>query len=264
MSDTPMMQFVDVSPMGRLMASPAPTAPRPAPPSSSTPPRPDRRSGFDGRILVRMFMPVLVVWAIGLVVLAGLVTQNAVPHEQLLLDPNYTGGLPWYTGLVSNLMILVWAVATTAAAGAAFVVRRAGRPQAEAFLRGATLLSLLLTLDDALQLHIVVAKTLDVPKPATYVAYLALSAAWALRSWPELQRTRWQLLAAAAGAFAVSLIVDQLTSPDNTTALIFEDGAKTLGVLAWATYFVVTARDIAASVIPDVAAEPADRSGLSG
>ena len=64
---------------------------------------------------------------------------------------------------------------------------------------------------------------------------------------------------AAGVALATSLVTDQLglwASP--RVALLVEDGAKLLGVTAWATYFVVTTRDIASSLLTSVGSDPRD------
>ena len=66
----------------------------------------------------------------------------------------------------------------------------------------------------------------------------------------DIGRTRWQVLVAALGANAMSIAVDAFIHPNGfDRALLLEDGAKFLGILAWATYFVVTARDISRSAM---------------
>ncbi len=200
---------------------------------------------------VRTLLPLLVLWAICAVVLGVLVLQDSVPQADLLLDPTTTGRLPWYTGLVSNLGVLAWALATAAAAGGAYISRLGQRDGAMAFLQGGALLSTLLLLDDLFQFHIVVHRTTPLPKTGVYVVYIALTLGWVATHRSEIARTRWQFLAAAGAAFAVSVTIDVATSK-TTAALVAEDAAKFLGVMAWAAYFVHTALDIARSLIrPD-------------
>ena len=53
----------------------------------------------------------------------------------------------------------------------------------------------------------------------------------------------------AGSAFVVSLVVDQLVSgAESGNRMLLEHGAKFLGVLAWALYFVRTAADIVSSI----------------
>jgi hypothetical protein len=95
--------------------------------------------------------------------------------------------------------------------------------------------------------------------------------AWVFVFRAEILRTRFVVLLAAGGALAFSIAADALglwSSP--RVALLVEDGAKLLGVMAWATYFVVTTHDIArslfvaASSLPDDATvEPEASAGVS-
>jgi hypothetical protein len=59
-------------------------------------------------------------------------------------------------------------------------------------------------------------------------------------------------IAGALMAFFVSMGADQVLHPTGSTALLFEDGAKFLGVLGWRLYFVLTTRDIVRSTITAV------------
>ncbi len=194
-------------------------------------------------------IPLLATWTVALVLITVLVAQNVVPREDLLLDPAHTADLPWYTGLVSNLGILTWAVAAMSAAGAALLSRLAGRDPAATFLRGGATLTALLLFDDLLQLHIIVAKFLGIPKAGFYLMYGVLTAWWVLENRTEVLRTRWAMLVAAGVAFGVSVGIDQIVPFGSSAGLIFEDMAKFLGIAAWATYFAMTARDIAASIV---------------
>ncbi len=218
---------------------------------------PERGATLDRRVRAslaaqfRTLLPLLILWAACATVLAGLVLQDGVPEADLLLDPTTTGRLPWYTGLVSNLGVLAWAFATAAAAGGAYICRLGHREGANAFLRGGALLSILLLLDDLFQFHIVIYHTTPLPKVGVYLVYVVLTLAWLTTHRSEIRRTRWQFLAAAGLAFAVSVAID-VAIGKTTSALVAEDAAKFLGVMAWAAYFIHSARDIATSLVqPD-------------
>ncbi len=197
---------------------------------------------------LRPIAPLAVLWFGGSVLLLALVKQNAVPIEELLLDPTSYNKLPWYTGMISNLGVLGWTTATVAAAGAGWVSRLGGRQRAAQMLRGGSLLSALLLLDDLFQLHIVVSKTIGTPKAGFYAMYFGLALWWSVGAAAELRRTRWPLLAAAGAAFGGSVVVDQLGTPSELSLLV-EDSLKFLGILAWAQYYVLTARDITRSIV---------------
>ncbi len=200
--------------------------------------------------------PLAVVWAGAGLLLAVAHRQRTIPLETLVLDPAAHGGLPWYTGLISNLGILGWTTATVGAGLGAMAATHGARPGAATFLRTGALLSALLLLDDLFQLHSVIPRTVPVQKVGWYGLYLTLGLAWLAASQVEIRRTRWPLLAAACGALSTSVAVD-LVGDGGRTALLAEDGAKFLGILAWAHYFAATANDIIGSLARVAAPEPA-------
>ncbi len=212
----------------------------------------DRRARTPVADQLRPLIPLGVVWLVALVMLLALVSQNVIPYRELLLDPSYASGVPWYTGLVSNLGILAWTTATVAAASGAWVAWLGGRKGAAAMLRGGAVLSLLLLLDDLFQFHSVIPNRLGVPKASFYVMYLVLTWWWVVSERSELRRTNNKMLIAAGAAFAASIMVDQVGVGSKDVSLVLEDAAKFLGVLAWAMYFVTTARDITRSIVTEL------------
>jgi hypothetical protein len=199
-------------------------------------------------MLATVVLPLVATWTAGSLLLVALAGQDAVPYEDLLLDPNATGRLPWYTGLISSLGVLGWTVAAVAAAAGAWISGQGGREQARQCLGGGALLSVLLLVDDLFQLHVVVSLGLGLSKVWFYGLYLLLGSWWLAHGRREIRRTRWPLLAAAAVALAGSVGVDQLVPP-SLPALVAEDSCKFLGILAWGLYFVCTGRDIARSTL---------------
>ncbi|MEM9130925.1 MAG: hypothetical protein AAF962_11970 [Actinomycetota bacterium] len=196
---------------------------------------------------VRPLLPLVVVWLSGSIVLWALVRQDGIPYADLVLDPAQYERRPWYTGLVSNLGVLGWTTATVASAVGAGAAQRGGRSGAAQYLRAGASLSGLLLLDDLFQLHIIVPRTLGQPKMLFYGCYAVLAAWWAFSEARELLRTRWPLLAAAVGALATSVAVD-VVGGGGEQALVIEDSAKFLGILAWALYFWMTTADIVGSL----------------
>lgn len=207
----------------------------------------DRRTSTRVAQGLRPMLPLVVVWLAGSLVLWAVVRQDGIPYADLVLDPAQYGRRPWYTGLVSNLGVLGWTTATVASAVGAGAAQRGGRPGAAQYLRAGASLSGLLLLDDLFQLHIVVPRALGQPKMLFYVCYAVLGAWWAFGEARELLRTRWPLLIAAVGALALSVAVDVLGG-GGEQALILEDSAKFLGILAWALYFWLTTSDIVGSL----------------
>ncbi len=199
--------------------------------------------------MVRAAAPLVIVWAAGLGVLSAAIGQDVVEQEALLLDPVTVGGLPWYTGLVSQLGVVCWAVAATVAACGGFVAGLVGRRGAAAFLASGSGLGALLLVDDLFQLHaVLLPRWLGVSKLAVVAGYGLLAVAWIALNRAELLRTRLHLFGASGSAFAASIGADVIGDGSGTW-LVVEDGGKLLGILAWAAFFIATSVDIVRSAV---------------
>ena len=195
-----------------------------------------------------VLVPLMGVWIVGVLVLV--VVAGHDESGQLLVDPAYASGGRWYFGFVSNLGILAWAVATVAAASSSWLTRIDGRPRASVFLRNAAIVSGILLLDDLFTFHATLAPKVFIPKNVAQLALAIMVVVWLLKDWSEIRRTRFVVLVAGLVANVVSLAVDVIVDPTMAEkALVFEDGPKFLGILAWATYFVLTSCDISRSVV---------------
>lgn len=207
-----------------------------------------RRISLDRQL--RSFMPLLAVWAVAGTVLAVIGMQSQVPIRTLMLDPSALGDLPWYTGLVSNIGVLAWTVAAAGALGGAWVAAQTERPSAARFLGAGGVVATVLLADDLLLLHSkLLPRLLGVPKAMAMLLVVFPALVWLAVFAGEIVRTRWVILLAALGAFFVSMAADQVLHPTGSDALLLEDGAKFLGVLAWSLYFVATTHDIVRSTI---------------
>ena len=206
----------------------------------------DRRAPISLSRQLQHAMPLAVVW---MVVLWIASLQDAASLEELFLDPATLAGQPWYPGLLANVGIVGWSVGVVAAGGGAWVSMRAGRPTAVTFLGSAALITMLLLLDDLLQSHAVILPATGMNPTAAQIVVVAPAPLWMWLHRAEIARSRWLLLLAALGGFVVSLTADMVVEGAGSAALLVEDGAKLLGIIAWAQYFLLTARDITGSVI---------------
>ena len=227
----------------------------------------DRRSSRTGLARLEPLIPLAAIWSLGLILLVGLALQRQIPYDELLLDPNNLAGVPWYTGLVSNLGILGWTTATATGFFGAWIAHYGNRPAAASMLvKGATLSAILL-FDDLLQLHVIVKPLIGLPKVAVYGFYLAVALRWVATQHRELRRTRLELLVAAGGAFALSIGLDQVEALtpwlSSGQRLLIEDAAKFLGVLAWAQYFVLTSGAIVTSIVTELRAKADTRATMA-
>ncbi|MEZ5322883.1 MAG: hypothetical protein R2698_12565 [Microthrixaceae bacterium] len=218
----------------------------------------ERRQKRSVRDRLRTFVPLAVMWTIGGGLIAIVATRPRETAGELLMDPSFTMGETWYTGLVSNLGVLAWTVGAAAAFAGAWLCDLGLRTRARRFLLAGGVVGTVLLLDDLLQLHAVLLPTeLRTPKIVGELALVVLVAWWVGTHLAELRRTHAHLLLAAGAALGASLVVDTVYSPlPGAGWNVIEDGAKLLGILAWAAYFVVTARDISRSVFRSALTTP--------
>lgn len=213
----------------------------------------ERRQARTAREKARVAVPLLVAWGAGLTVMATVAGQSQDRAGQLLMDPSFTLGTRWYTGLVSNLGILAWTVGAAAAFAGAWLCRLGGRSRASKFLVGGGAVGSLLLLDDLFQFHsVLLPSELNAPKFLGVMILGGAMAWWLISHAREIRRTHVHLLLAAGAGLALSFVIDAIYAPVPGQGWnIIEDGAKFLGILAWSTYFVVTTRDISRSVFVD-------------
>jgi hypothetical protein len=199
-------------------------------------------------------LPLAMVWAVAIAAVAVAGLQRSVPVSELFLDPASVAGVPWWTGLLSQLGLLGWTVAAAAAGGGAWLAGRLGRHAAAVFLGSGALLTVLLLADDLLQVHAVLLPGIGIEKPLSQLLIVAPAPVWALTQRREILRTRWLVFVAAILGFAVSVAVDMWWVPTagDANRTMIEDGAKFLGICAWAQYFTMTTADIARSVLAEV------------
>ncbi len=219
----------------------------------------ERRRGFSLSEELRVIAPLMVIWILTLLVLIAIASTEDEHQRLLLQSPATSGSLPWYTGLVSYLSLCAWSVALTASFGAAQVSRLAGRAKAGRFLADAGLLTALLMVNEVFGIHYAVAPSFGVPKVVVIAGLALCCVAWAVRHVHEIRRTRRAVLGLAAVAIVASLGID--TGGGVTlTSLLAEEGLQLLGVIGWATYFVLTGSDICRSVVAPTSVEAAERA----
>jgi len=133
-----------------------------------------------------------------------------------------------YIGTLSNLGALVWAAAVTAALIGWLVTRRAP-------LLFGGLLSLLLLADDFYRLHETYYPQVGIPQKVANAAYFTLALAYLVVFRRYLRRHGGWLLVVALGLLGASAALDAAFRDQDA----IEDSVKLLGIVTWATWFVV-------------------------
>lgn len=163
---------------------------------------------------------------------------KGIPIAKLTRDPIAIGGLPVYTGFLSQIGIFFWsASATVCFFSAKVLLRHADLHKLKRFLLISALLSLFLGFDDVFLLHeAVFPYHFGIPEKFVYGSYAGFVIFYLFRFYPLILETEFVLLAIALFFFGISVTLDLLPLPFIDPFLL-EDGAKLIGIVSWLAYF---------------------------
>lgn len=184
----------------------------------------------------------VLLWSfLGLLVVASVV-QSRVPTASLFLDPAATSSARVWSGFFTELGLMAWAVAATAAAGLWAVCWYSGADRSWAHLGfTASVLTALLWLDDQFAMrNWVIPHVLGAPDSSGLVIYLALVVGWVTWNWRAITSADSAVLGLAALGLGFSEAIDVALVEQFTTArTLLEEVPKLLGIVAWALFFVL-------------------------
>jgi hypothetical protein len=160
-----------------------------------------------------------------------------------MLDPTEFMDVPFYTGIMANLGILLWtATASVCLFIALFLPQLVGKVWKDFFLVFGLLTSLLL-LDDLLRIHDEILPVyFGIKGDVIGIGYFLLTLLCLLRFRALIFQYPYTFLMMALGLFAVSVAID-IAPPfiknrfSVADLLFFEDSAKLLGIANWLAYF---------------------------
>jgi hypothetical protein len=188
---------------------------------------------------------------IGFLLLAASVVSLTVPGVSLYLlmsDPTAAAGVPFYTGCLSQLGILLWCATATTIWLACFILGGSARErgQTRRFLLLSGAFVTVLMLDDLYLLHEEVIDTyLHVPEDVLLVGYAVLGVVFLWSSRSEILRGEYGLFLLGLGLLGASNVCDLV--PDALYAgvkgmqkaeTLIEEGSKLIGVATWLAFYV--------------------------
>lgn len=169
-----------------------------------------------------------------------------IPIGYLTRDVTAIGKLPFYTGFLSQISILLWAAA---AAVCIFSVKALstclGNDRIKAFLFASALLTLVLGLDDAFQLHEeVFPHFVGVTEKLIVATYALLMLVYLIEFRSTILKTDYILFGMALGFLGLSAAIDMVDlrsiNPflfQTSAQTLYEDSAKLVGIMSWLAYF---------------------------
>lgn len=178
----------------------------------------------------------------------GLMIANAqtyVPLAFLMKDPLAVAEITGekccsvYYGLFSNIGILMWcgAAAITLFAAMLLFLKRGITAEAIA-LAAAGVLTTWLMLDDFFLVHEDVLPAFGVSQTITYAIYGSVTLGYFALAWRTIWESVPSLLALSVAFLGLSVLSDTLLHTESHMHILVEDGAKLLGISAWAAFHI--------------------------
>ncbi len=188
-------------------------------------------------VMLLIYAPLAI--AFGIVIVVRLRTGIAI--AEFTRDPLGFTEIPVYTGVLSNLGVVIWAGAAAICLFSYGVDRSRTGGASPHFLLAGGLLTLLLMFDDLYMLHeVVLPEHAGIPQNVVYVTYIILVLGFLAWFHKTILQSHYLLLLLALAGLGFSIGVDRIASLVSVPGLyVFEDGAKLFGIVSWSTYFVL-------------------------
>jgi len=197
------------------------------------------------RLLLAIYIPCIMLF-LGVATITQIIPHLTIPD--LLRDVATLGGIPFYSGAVSQLGLLLWSAATTICFFIYFVLKKMNTPHKESlnFLLFAGFLSTYLMFDDTFMLHeeffhdylkIIPEKVIIILLGVAMLAFLYVNQR-------EILQSEYSLMFLAYMFFGISVAIDAIPTRlyediyfiEKIEHLI-EDGAKFTAIVTWITFY---------------------------
>lgn len=165
-----------------------------------------------------------------------------VPLKVLTRDITATADLPFYTGILSQLGIFIWAATSAICLFSSVMI---SNKTYHNFMLLSAVISLYLGLDDAFMFHETVLPSIGIHQKIVVMSYGLLMLLFLWKFSKAILKTEFLLLGLAFLCFGISIIVDNfLWDNSELVTNLLEDGSKFTGLVAWLTYFSRTGKTI--------------------
>ncbi len=192
---------------------------------------------------LKMYMSLLVGYfltSIAFVVVYLYCMKTGVKGSNFIADIQASSGVPFYTGILSNIGILLWAFTTAICFYSSLLVRDRHKTQ---FLVFSGMFSLCFLLDDFFLIHEQVLPVyVGFPEKTMYIVYLVFLIGYVSYFKKLLLKTNCLLFFFIWVWFGMSSFADVLPEFFNVEHYVYyvEEAFKAFGILTWFAYFSTT------------------------
>jgi hypothetical protein len=162
---------------------------------------------------------------------------GGVEFDELTRDPVAFLGGSVYTGFLSQVGILLWAaVSSICIFGSYCLPKIAQSSNIKNYLLASGLITLMLGLDDAFQIHENLSTHFGIPEKLVFLCYIFFMCAYIFKFYSLISKTEHILLEIGFLFFSFSILLDTIESPAPIIYLL-EDGAKLAGIVSFLSYY---------------------------
>jgi hypothetical protein len=160
-----------------------------------------------------------------------------IPMEEFVLDPSEIMKAPFYFGVMSNMGIVLWGIASALGIFSFIALSPAAKQLGSPRLMLAlSLFTLLLMADDQLRIHEnIFGHYLNIRERYVFITYFVIILVISAVYWRSLLASDLLILAAVVFFLASSTIIDQTEIEFAGEALV-EEGGKFIGIVFWLVY----------------------------
>lgn len=175
-----------------------------------------------------------------------------IPIAHLVRDTTAVARVPFYTGAISNIGIMLWCATIAICLFTSAVIRKSNRVKSEmaCFLKSAGFFTFYLMLDDTFLFHEKVFPTFIGLSNTVVFTLIAIAASIFILSFIKIIfTTNYILFFFGIGLLSTSVVCDKihdyglfylLDINSSGVKYMLEDGFKLFGITGWFSYFTLT------------------------
>lgn len=167
---------------------------------------------------------------------------SGITCDILTRDVAAITGVNPFTGIISNLGILIWCAAAAICLFGSLILR-GEKPAQSIFLTYSGYLTAALMFDDLFEFHESLAHHyLGIDQSVVIIIYIAATMSYLFYFRRAILESDYFFFITALFLFAVSVSVDQILEPwleaMGSWMFLLEDGSKFIGIISWCAYFL--------------------------
>jgi hypothetical protein len=166
-----------------------------------------------------------------------------IPFEQITGDPALIFNTHPFTGIVSNIGVLLWCATTSICLFSGLLVLNYGNKKEAVFLISSGIFSFILLIDDFFMFHDYILYSFEyfkIIQPITYTAYGILLLWYSINFYKVILKNNYFILGLAIIFFGMSILTDLIFQSNEDLEYFIEDSLKFIGIFSWMLFFTTT------------------------